>query len=66
MGTLLGIRAKDENGAWSQDNKWLFAKPYPSDTTKAGTAPDLKQVEYYIDKDPGYGKGVPVAIDSYK
>ena len=25
---VLGIRTKDVNGAWSQDNRWLFARPF--------------------------------------
>lgn len=60
---VLGIRARDASGAWSADNKWLFAKPYPA-TAKPGTAPNIKAVEYYIDQDPGYGKGIPVAISA--
>ncbi len=60
---ILGIRAQDSNGAWSLDNLWLFAKPYTPDTTSPGPVPKLKQVEYYFDKDPGYGNGVPVAIN---
>jgi PKD-like domain/Secretion system C-terminal sorting domain len=61
---LLGIRAQDANGHWSLDNKWLFAKPYPSDSSGPGPVPILKQVEYYFDRDPGFGKGIPVAISS--
>jgi hypothetical protein len=58
---VLGIRAKDANGAWSHDNKWIFAKAYPPlpDST---SPPLLSQLEYYFDQDPGYGKGIPVAI----
>ncbi len=58
---ILGIRAKDANGAWSHNNKWLFAKPYASDSVSA-TASNLNRVEYYIDADPGYGAGIPLAI----
>src|SRR5258708_611712 len=59
---IFGIRAQNTNGGWSLDNKWLFAKPYPADSTSP--IPNLKLVEYYIDKDPGFGKGIPVAIDA--
>src|SRR4051812_5759851 len=31
---LVGVRAKDANGAWGYDNKWFFAKPYPPHTIK--------------------------------
>ena len=61
---VLGIRTKNVNGAWSQDNRWLFARPYASDTTVTGPVPNLKQVEYYIDTDPGFGKGVQLAIEN--
>lgn len=57
---IFAIRAKDGNGKWSLDNKWLFIKP--GSTVPA--APNLKQVEYYIDADPGYGRGIPVAINN--
>ncbi len=58
---LVGIRAKDANGAWSLDNKWLFVKPSHQDSA---AVPNLKVVEYYFDTDPGYGNGVPVAINN--
>ncbi len=61
---VLGVRSKDANGAWSQDNRWLFAKPFASDTVGAGTAPNLSRVEYYLDTDPGYGNGVALAINN--
>ena len=54
---IFGIRAKDSRGAWSLDNKWLFVK-----NVSLVATPKLKQVEYYVDTDPGYGKGVLVAI----
>ncbi len=57
---LLGIRAKDASGHWSLDNKWLFINPAAQDTV----LPNLKQVEYYIDTDPGWGKGIPIAISN--
>ncbi|MEP7317833.1 MAG: T9SS type A sorting domain-containing protein [Panacibacter sp.] len=57
---VFGIRAKDINGAWSLDNKWLFIKPLNNSTV----APNLSRIEYYFDTDPGYGNGVPVAINN--
>ncbi|MBN8852151.1 MAG: hypothetical protein BGO55_00200 [Sphingobacteriales bacterium 50-39] len=60
---LLGIRAQDAKGDWSLDNKWLFARPYPADSTGPGPILNLTQIEYYFDKDPGFGKGIPVAIN---
>lgn len=61
---ILGVRAKDANGKWSHDNRWLFAKPYAYDTIGPGAVPNLKQTEYYIDTDPGYGKGTAIAFEN--
>jgi hypothetical protein len=58
----LGVRAQDANGKWSLDNRWLFFKPY-SNTTSAAPMPNLSYAEYYIDSDPGYGKGISVAVN---
>ncbi len=60
---ILGVRAKDANGSWSLDNRWLFARPYAGDTIPPGPVPNLKRTEYYIDTDPGYGKGIQLAED---
>lgn len=54
---LIGIRAKDGNGAWSLDNKWLFVKPGAQNILS-----NIASVEYYVDRDPGYGKGFPIVI----
>lgn len=54
---LVGVRSMDANGAWSLDNKWLFYKPYTGQPSRQVT-----QAEYYLDTDPGYGKGVQVAL----
>src|SRR5437868_10517711 len=59
---ILGLSTRYSLGHWSLDNLWVFARPYPADSARA-PAPNLTQVEYYIDKDPGYGKGVPIAIN---
>ena len=58
---VLGIRARDANGSWSLNGKWIFVKPSGTVQT-APPAKTIKQVEYYIDDDPGWGNGVPVAI----
>ncbi len=54
---IIGVRSQDANGAWSQDNKWLFLKSYGGQSAR-----QVSQIEYYIDTDPGYGKGTPVAL----
>lgn len=56
----VGIRSQDSLGAWSLDNKWLFAKTYTSITPPP--QPAINRVEYYIDNDPGWGNGTNVAI----
>jgi hypothetical protein len=56
---IIGMRSRDANNAWSIDNRWLFVKPYNSQSTSPRT---ITQVEYYIDTDPGYGKGVQLAL----
>ncbi|MES2847967.1 MAG: hypothetical protein V4685_02840 [Bacteroidota bacterium] len=57
---IVGIRSRDANGAWSHDNKWIFLKPYAG--IAATPVPKVVRVEYYIDTDPGYGRGTPVTI----
>ncbi|MFT3827110.1 MAG: T9SS type A sorting domain-containing protein [Chitinophagaceae bacterium] len=60
---LLYIRSKDVNGKWSLTNFALFdntvAMPYPS---APAPAPAIGQMEYYIDTDPGFGKGAAVSF----
>ncbi len=53
---VLYVRAKDQGGNWSLS----YAKPFI--TLALTVAPDIAQVEYYIDTDPGYGAGVDVPI----
>ncbi|MEO8111694.1 MAG: hypothetical protein ABI594_16730 [Ginsengibacter sp.] len=57
----LFIRSRDANGKWSVTNNRFFYKP---DSTLSGTPPNITNVEYFIDTDPGFGKGTPIAIDS--
>lgn len=54
---VVGIRSKDQNGAWSLDNKWIFLKPYSN-----VVQPNINKVEWFIDNDPGYGNATPIAI----
>jgi hypothetical protein len=54
--TMVGVRSRDANGAWSHDNRWLIAKLPVENLTKP-----IKKVEYYIDTDPGYGKATAIA-----
>ncbi|MDQ6845767.1 MAG: T9SS type A sorting domain-containing protein [Bacteroidota bacterium] len=61
----LYIRARNANGNWSLTNTWLFYKPYGNGVAPpAPVLAKMDKLEYYIDTDPGYGNGVPVALDS--
>jgi hypothetical protein len=57
---IVGVRSQDSVGAWSQDNRWVFLKKY--NTVPAIPQPNVTNVEYYVDIDPGYGKATPVSI----
>ncbi|MCW3111601.1 MAG: type sorting protein, partial [Segetibacter sp.] len=57
---MIGARAKDAAGKWSMTNFWLFVKPYTN--INANQLPNVTAVEYYLDYDPGKGKGTPVPI----
>jgi len=48
----LYVRAIDENGSWSITQRNVFAK-ISVDKRK----PDIVFIEYFIDEDPGFGKG---------
>jgi hypothetical protein len=61
----LYVRARNANGNWSLTNTWLFYKPYGNGIAPPAPAiAQMSKLEYYIDNDPGYGNGVPVALDS--
>lgn len=62
----LYVRASSANG-WSLTNTLLFYKPIlpPGGGSGGVLAPayKLKRLEYFIDTDPGYGLGIPVALE---
>ncbi len=57
---IVGVRSQDTTGAWSLDNEWVFLKPYNGGITTP--VPNITQVEYYVDADPGYGHATAVPI----
>lgn len=57
---ILGFRAMDANGRWSQTSFWLFQVPFAS--TIPSTATNINKVEYFIDKDPGLGLATSVTV----
>lgn len=58
---IIGVRARDANGKWSHDNRWLIIKPY-TNLDGPGSQGNVVHVEYYIDADPGYGNATPIPI----
>ena len=59
------VRIKDENSRWSTIYKQNIFKE-SNNATSVQPLPDLVQMEYYFDNDPGFGNGfnVPFAADS--
>ena len=56
----LYIRTLDANGDWSHALVETFYKQGIGEV--ASPDPNLVQVEYFIDNDPGFGSGIPVSI----
>ncbi len=54
----LFIRSRAANGRWGSTNSFLFVKV----ALQTGT-PNITGAEYFIDTDPGFGNGAPVALN---
>lgn len=59
------VRTRDTKGAWSLTNVQTFFKLFtnaiiPSNSVASG----ITKVEYFIDTDPGFGKGISIPIIS--
>jgi hypothetical protein len=52
----LYVRSQNANGSWGLTNKWLFWND--------GRSGNVTQVEYFYNTDPGFGNGIPVAINA--
>jgi hypothetical protein len=52
------LRVKDSNGAWSITQYAAFHKI----KLDAALTADLKRMEYFIDKDPGFGGATPITL----
>ncbi|TAE16513.1 MAG: hypothetical protein EAZ47_05110 [Bacteroidetes bacterium] len=59
---LVGFRARTVGGSWSHTNNLLFVKPYPN--LLAGSRPNITAMEYFLDYDPGIGRGISVPISA--
>ncbi len=55
---FFSIRAKDENGKWSQ----VLVRPFYIDRLPSNALPIITQLEYFIDNDPGYGVATAVSF----
>ncbi|MCJ7448439.1 MAG: T9SS type A sorting domain-containing protein [Bacteroidales bacterium] len=55
---MIVLRAHDELGRWSNTRQQVFYV-YKAITTAAS---NVTGIEYFIDTDPGFGKGTPVAV----
>ena len=56
---MLNIRARDDKGSWSfLYHKYLY---YSGDNGPVENV--INYAEYFLDKDPGVGKGIPMVID---
>lgn len=57
------VRALNADGKWSLTYYGIFdnsqATPYPALPAPAG---DIRQLEYFIDTDPGFGNGTPLSF----
>ncbi|WP_035562859.1 FG-GAP-like repeat-containing protein [Hymenobacter sp. IS2118] len=54
----LFMRTRDVNNRWSQ----TFARLFFVDDNAAFTAPNLAEVEHFLDTDPGFGNGISTAL----
>lgn len=59
---ILSIRTKNSYGRWSSCKSKMFF--IAGDTTNNAVLPAIKRAEYFIDEDPGAGKGKAMAINA--
>ncbi len=55
----LFFRVQDTAGYWSH----TYSRPFVKAALPSDDMPDVVQVEYFVDNDPGYGLGYPLAFD---
>lgn len=59
---FLGVRVKDENNVWSPVIVRPFLKEHIPITAISNKV--VNALEYFIDNDPGFGNGVPIAVNT--
>ncbi|WP_171036596.1 CARDB domain-containing protein [Dyadobacter sediminis] len=62
----LFVRARDAKGNWSFVSNQLFYKEILQTEDEEQKLPNITKLEYFIDKDPGYGKAINVAVTGSK
>ncbi|MCD4747398.1 MAG: hypothetical protein K8R58_13955 [Bacteroidales bacterium] len=60
------VRVKDENGNWSLVYADEIYKFTPPDPTVLEQLPDIVDLEYFFDNDPGFGNGVSIDVTSVR
>lgn len=59
------FRTRDSKGAWSHTNVQTFFKLFPAATIPSNpVVANITKVEYFIDTDPGFGKGTSIPISA--
>lgn len=59
------FRTRDTKGTWSLTNVQTFFKLYPDAAIPANpAAANIVKIEYFIDTDPGFGKGTSIPVTS--
>jgi hypothetical protein len=60
---FLYFRSLNEQGNWSLNNSFLFNNFLLPDYSSSGSRPAINAAEYFIDADPGAGKGIPIPLN---
>ncbi|MCB2409519.1 CARDB domain-containing protein [Hymenobacter lucidus] len=56
----INVRTMDANKHWSLTHTQSFLKM--GSNSGSGTAPNITRAEYYLDTDPGYGRGTAISV----
>ncbi|MET3129444.1 hypothetical protein ABID42_004568 [Arcicella rosea] len=54
----LSVRAKDSKGSWTS----VAIRPFVKQSLSQSILSTITQLEYFYDKDPGYGKGTQITV----
>jgi flagellar basal body rod protein FlgF len=59
---FLYVRSRDVSGKWSLTNYKFFTVGVFGYPLTPITPPNIGNLEYYIDNDPGFGNGIPITV----